>query len=93
MSLSSDREIERQTALTWADRAIESYGWYGDTRDVHWIVRAELFAHEALEHAADVRDYGVTVGKLQREIEAASSAVGFTRAMDEIGGLHMLGAY
>ena len=87
-----DSEIERETARKWADRALEAYREYAATNDVHWLVRADSFRHEAFEHAAEVGDYGASVGDVQRELEAVANAAGFVRVLTEVGGLHMLGA-
>ena len=73
----SSAEIDRDTARKWADRAIASYGLYGQTGELDRLLAAEDHKHEALEHAAQVGDRGKFVGEIEREIgEAARAARG-----------------
>lgn len=52
----SDRQIERETALKWADRAVACYHRCAAATTARererWLLRAESYRHEALEHAA-----------------------------------------
>ncbi len=67
----SDAMIERQTAHKWADHAIDSLVEYAKNGNVPWLIRAEGYKHEAVEHAGTVYDYGKTAGIIQRKIEKA----------------------
>lgn len=62
----SDTDLEIETAQKWAARAIACFKLYDETSDMKWILRAESYHQEALEHAALARDDGDTL----REIEA-----------------------
>jgi hypothetical protein len=45
--------LHQETALTWAARAVAAYRFYRtDTARLQWLLDAEAYAHEALEHAA-----------------------------------------
>lgn len=65
----SDSEIERETAKKWAARAIACYEEYHSTNSLKWLLRADNYRHEALEHASIVGDRGRLVGQLQKEID------------------------
>lgn len=64
VDLLSDPAIELETAQTWAARAIAAYE-QGDE------ARAEEYGHEALEHAALVKDGGSTAGKIETDLRKA----------------------
>lgn len=64
----SVKELELETAEKWASRAIACYNKYRETQDIAWRLRAEDYHHEALEHAALVKDGGSTVARLGSEI-------------------------
>lgn len=68
----SDPAIERETSKTWYQRALDAYREYTRTGMVTWLMRADRFKHEALEHAAGVGDHGSTVGKMQRDLDDAA---------------------
>jgi hypothetical protein len=44
--------IQLETAATWGARAAVAYRFYAGTRDVSWLLDAEEYYHEAVEHAA-----------------------------------------
>lgn len=44
--------IQRETALTWAARAVAAYRFFGQDKRLSWLLDAEEYAHESLEHAA-----------------------------------------
>ena len=48
----SMHEIEKQTAITWLGRAIASYSYYATTGSLKYLLEAEGYAQEAIEHAA-----------------------------------------
>ena len=61
----SPEQIESDTAKKWAARALACYQLYRETSLGVWLLRAEDYGHEAIEHAALVRDEGATL----REVE------------------------
>lgn len=67
----SDRDIERETAQKWTVRAIACYERAAKASGVartKWLMRADDYRHEALEHGALVEDFGKTVAKIQRDL-------------------------
>ncbi len=52
LSKKSLRMIQRETAITWAARAVASFMSYKRTKNLQWLLDAEEYAHEAVEHAA-----------------------------------------
>jgi hypothetical protein len=44
--------IQKETAITWAARAVASLRLYHETRQPKWYSDAEEYYHEAIEHAA-----------------------------------------
>lgn len=69
--LKSDAVIQRAAAKKWAKLARACCREYRATGDLDLSYQAHSHEDEALEHAALVRDYGETVKKIQRELEAA----------------------
>lgn len=69
----SDRVIQRETAERYAARAIVCYRRHRRTGRVSWLLRAEDFRHEALEHAALVGDGGKLVGRVEERIKKERS--------------------
>jgi hypothetical protein len=68
----SDKTIERETAKKWTARAAACYERAAETTGAartKWLLRADDYKHEALEHGALVGDRGRTVGKIERELE------------------------
>lgn len=63
----TDADLELETAVKWAGRSIACYKLFDSTNDMKWLLRAESYYQEALEHAALVRDEGESL----REVEAA----------------------
>lgn len=63
----TDKELELETAMKWAARSIACFKLFDETNDYKWLLRADGYQQEALEHAALVRDEGESV----REIETA----------------------
>lgn len=66
-----ERAKERATAWKWLSEARGYWRDYARTGDEAWRDLARDYGHEALEHAAMVKDYGKYAGKVQRTIEAA----------------------
>lgn len=48
----SEAAIERETAMKWAARALACQKRYDETGALRWLLRAESYRHEAIEHAA-----------------------------------------
>ena len=67
----SDETIDRETAARWQARALACYRQYGKYSLDKWIVRAEKFRDEALEHAAKGGDFGRLVAKIERRLNEA----------------------
>lgn len=67
----SEAEIEAETAARWAMRAVACYKLYAETDDSEWLIRAEDYKHEALEHGAQVGDQGKTVKRIEAQLNAA----------------------
>jgi hypothetical protein len=65
----SDVDIERETAWAWATRSIACYVLFRRTGSADWLIRADRFKQEAVEHAALVLDHGQTVAAVEDEIE------------------------
>jgi hypothetical protein len=72
VSTKSDGEINRETAVKWALRALACYSNAKHTTGAarqEWILRAADHSHEALEHAALIGDGGKTVGVLEKSFD------------------------
>lgn len=67
-------EIEEETAYKWAARAIACYRYYAQTLATSWLIKADNFEHEAIEHAAFVRDNGVTLGIIENVLDSERAA-------------------
>lgn len=65
----SDAEIEREIALKHAARSIACRKQYVNTGKAEWLIRAERWRDEALEHAAMVGDYGKFVAGMQKVLD------------------------
>lgn len=48
----SEEQIELETAVKWAARAIAAYKLHQETDDTEWLLRAEDYYHESREHAS-----------------------------------------
>lgn len=72
----SEGQIQRETANKWASRAIACYKLYARTGDLCWLVRAEEYKHEAVEHAAVADDSLKTLKNLQSILKDAAESVG-----------------
>lgn len=46
------QQIQHETALTWAGRALASYALFERTGDLQRLLDGEEFGHEATEHAS-----------------------------------------
>lgn len=65
-------DIERETAQKWAARAVACHRKWLKTGKQIWLIRAERYRDEALEHAAMVEDHGKTVAVIQKKIDDAT---------------------
>lgn len=70
----SDAAIERETALKWAGRAVACYHKFSATKKPEWRLRAQDYEHEAIEHAALVRDGGRTLAAIENAIGRSKTA-------------------
>lgn len=66
----TDSQINVETAYKWAARSVVAYVQFTKTEGIEWLLRAEDYRHEALEHAALVGDGG----ELTRLLEASMDA-------------------
>ena len=48
----SEVALERETAKKWAERALACRKQYEKTGQIKWLLRAENYAHESIEHGA-----------------------------------------
>lgn len=68
----TDAQVQRETALTWAKRAIR-YRVRAErecgAEQCEWWRRYDDARHEALEHAALVGDSGKTVARVQAMVD------------------------
>jgi hypothetical protein len=62
------RQIEAETAATWAARAIAAWELAAETRHARWFVEAAQYEHEAVEHAAEAgpEEYAATRDAIAR---------------------------
>ena len=67
----SFEQIEEDTAIAWAGRAIAAYRRIvpGGESERYWRRLALDFAHEAIEHAASAKDGADLVHTLRRQLE------------------------
>lgn len=69
----TDSQLEMETAYKWTARACAALqiAAVADDEEIknHYIDWADQLEHEGLEHAALVKDYGMTVGKCQRAVD------------------------
>lgn len=68
VALKSEAQVERASAGQWLARALACYHKYKITKKISWLLRAEQYRHEALEHASGAGDGGKLVGVLERRI-------------------------
>jgi hypothetical protein len=52
LATQSLEDVQRSTAITWAGRALASYIMFMQTGDIHRLLDASEYHHEALEHAS-----------------------------------------
>jgi hypothetical protein len=62
-------EIEEETAYKWASRSYSCYELYKDTEELKWLLRAEEYFNEAVEHGALVHDSGVTLKIIEDKLK------------------------
>ena len=70
VSQKSDATIERETSRKWLARAIACYQKFDRTGKNKWLIRAESYRQEALEHAALIGDCGKTVCAVEKALKA-----------------------
>lgn len=69
------RQVQYETAIAWAGRALASYERYARTRDLVALLDAQEYEHESREHAALVEDPDFAEG-IGARLSAARAAVG-----------------
>jgi hypothetical protein len=52
LAIKNAARLHRETAHTWAARAVAAYALFQRTRKLQWLLDGEEYAHEALEHAS-----------------------------------------
>lgn len=62
-------EIEKETSYKWASRSCACFQLYKETELLKWLLNAEEYANEAIEHGALVKDGGKTLGIVEKEID------------------------
>jgi hypothetical protein len=68
-------QIEEETAVKWAARAIAAYILFAETRDPSFLFDAVEYHHEAVEHASDTPILGDIVAVLKKaKLEAMELA-------------------
>ena len=67
--LEKQDRIELETAIKWAARSLAAYRIYIESHETRWLLVAEDYYHEALEHGALALDDGETVKRLQAELD------------------------
>jgi len=67
------KQIQTETAFTWASRAIVAFENSAKVKNpdvaMKWLLEAEEYKHEALEHAALLEDGGKLLKKLCLEFK------------------------
>jgi hypothetical protein len=69
----SKAQIEEETAVKWAARAIAAYSIFAESGDLEVFADATEYHHEALEHASDTPILGDLLAALNK---AKSKAMG-----------------
>jgi hypothetical protein len=64
-----EEQIETETAYRWASRSCACYQLHKETGLIKWLLKAEDYCHEALEHAALAKDNGKTLKIIEAEIK------------------------
>ena len=67
----SDADLELETAIKWAARSVACFKLFDETNDYKWLLRADSYQQEAIEHAALVRDGGQSAGEIENAINEA----------------------
>lgn len=78
----AEEQIEIETAYKWGSRAMACYQLYSQTKNVKWLLQAEDYRHEAIEHASLAKDSGNTL----RVVEEALDKYKLTLKMDGQNG-------
>jgi hypothetical protein len=68
-------QIEKETAIKWAARAIAAYSLFAETQDASFLFNAIEYHHEAVEHASDTPLLGDIIAVLN---EAQAEAMELT---------------
>jgi hypothetical protein len=69
----TEAQIETETAIKWAARAVACYRHAKESTDqkeqIKWILRGEDFRHEAIEHASLVGDQGGVLSEVETAVK------------------------
>lgn len=65
----TEEQVEEETAYKWGGRAIACYQLYKKTGKIKWFIKGEDYRHEAIEHAALVKDEGKVLKTVEVEVE------------------------
>lgn len=65
----TEQQVEEETAYKWASRAIACYLLYRRTAKVDWLLQGDSYRHEAIEHAALVKDEGQVLRIVMQKME------------------------
>ena len=71
----TEEEIETETAFKWASRAIACFQLHKETKLIKWLLVAEDYRHEAIEHAALVKDDGKIYKQVTKEIDKYRTSI------------------
>lgn len=74
MKTKSDVDIEVETAYKWGARSVACYEMFKETDDTKWLLKAEDYRHETLEHAALAKDGGKTLGAIEKMLDDAKGS-------------------
>ena len=64
-------EIDIATAYSWGSRALAAYKLYDETKELKWLLAAEEYGNEAIEHAALAKNKGKTLKAIENAIGKA----------------------
>jgi hypothetical protein len=67
----TDQELEIETAWKWGARAAACYELFESTKETNWLLKAEDYRHETLEHAALAKDNGETLVEIEKLLDKA----------------------
>lgn len=66
-------DVQRETATTWAGRAAAAYHLYVQSGQLRFLLDAEEYHHEALEHAALVENDPGVIAQVRHYLTACKA--------------------